>query len=215
MPTCDNYTFIAIIILYIFALIYFINSDVLDYFTTVKVRGDDGVTYKLQSKLSGQDVALTRLLEVNRRVVALGQHLKKKFKSGVYCPEKAKQVQNILKRYNPDKLVENSPKIEGESSYTLDKGALVAMCLRDKKSFDVHDFDTIMFVYLHELAHLATDVVQHEVGFWRTFKWLLGEAEEAGVYTNVDFKKTPMDYCGHHVNYSPYYDNSLKDLCLD
>ena len=49
------------------------------------------------------------------------------------------------------------------------------MCLRNKDDpeYDVHDFESVMFAYLHEIAHVTTDVKQHEPGFWETFKWLL------------------------------------------
>jgi hypothetical protein len=164
--------------------------------------------------MEDRERVIGHLTEVNRRVVILGRHLKRKYRNRRdVCPKKLKQVRNLLNRYNPDKLIENSPKIKGESSYTLSKGELVAMCLRDKQTFQVHDFDTIMFVYLHEMAHIATDVQQHEPGFWVTFKWLLQEAEEAGVYRNVDFKTSPVSYCGHHVDYSPYFDGAIEDLC--
>jgi hypothetical protein len=214
MTTCETYTFIAIIILYIFGIIYLYQGPWSTYFSSTRIRGGDGVWYKIQGNMSDKEMVLQHLMEANRRIVILGKHLKKKYRHRKdICQLKLQQVTNLLKRYNPDKLIENSPKIKGESSYTLSKGELVAMCLRDKKTFEVHSIDIIMFVYLHELAHIATDVRQHEFGFWQTFKWLLQEAEEAGVYKNVDFRKSPITYCGHYVDYSPYFDQALTDLC--
>lgn len=211
MLTCNDYIFAGIIILYIFVIVYINDYDILSFFTHKTIKGPDDYHYRIQGGFNDHHVAVDYLVEANKRIVILGQHLKKKYHD--QCPVKQAQIQNLLNRYQPDKLTENSPKVKNESSYTLNKGKMIAMCLRDKKTFDVHDFDTIMFVYLHELAHVATDATQHEPGFWITFKWLLGEAEECGIYKNINFKEQPVNYCGHYVDYSPYYDTKIKDLC--
>jgi predicted DNA-binding protein (MmcQ/YjbR family) len=215
MPSINNCTLIAITILYIFVFIWLSKNNIINYFTSMQVKGTDNIWYKIQNNLKKQDKAVEYLEEINKRIVVLGRHLQKKYANESACPDKVKQVKNLLVRYNPDNIIENSPKIKGESSYTINKGNLIAMCLRNKDDpeYDVHDFESVMFAYLHEIAHVTTDVKQHEPGFWETFKWLLGEAEEAGVYKNIDFAKTPINYCGHYVNYSPYFDTSIKKLC--
>jgi hypothetical protein len=187
-----------------------------NYVTGTTFRGSDGIEYTVQNDLDDQQVALEYLIKVNENILILAKHIKNKYNKSIYdiCPKKEAQVQNLLNRYNPEKLVENSPFIQGESSYTMNKGDLIALCIRDKKTLKIHDFNIIMFVFLHELAHVTTDVEQHEQPFWQTFKWLLGEAEECGIYKNVDFSKNPITYCGHYVDYSPYFDNSIKPVCV-
>jgi hypothetical protein len=52
----------------------------------------------------------------------------------------------------------------------------------------------------------------HEADFWATFKWLLQEAVEASVYTPIDFKLHPRNFCGLEITYSPLDDMSLETI---
>ncbi|NBQ71043.1 MAG: M48 family peptidase, partial [Nitrosomonadaceae bacterium] len=125
----------------------------------------------------------------------------------------------LLGRFNPDNFAENSPlDATGDSSYCLDKGAVVAMCLRSRGARGggrappagaLHDPETLTFVMVHELAHIAVDDYDHPPEFWRTFKFLLAEAQRAGCYRSPDFAAAPVDYCGVHVGYNPLYDSEL------
>ena len=127
-------------------------------------------------------------------------------------PSRFLAVQKILDRYNPDNLIENSPQdTKGDTSYTMDKGSIIALCLRDKKTTHyVHHLPILLFVAIHELAHVAIDDNDHPPKFWATFKWLLLEAEEANIYTSPDFRQNPSDYCGMNVDYNPRLDPSVR-----
>lgn len=110
-------------------------------------------------------------------------------------PERFEIVQNILRRYNPDRLVESSPQNpEGDTSFTLFKGALLAICLREKEPHltgdpavhDIHNTTLLWFVTVHELAHLGIDASGHPPEFWSCFKFLLKECEEAQLVPPTD-----------------------------
>jgi len=123
-------------------------------------------------------------------------------------------VDNLLDNYNPDVFYENDPRYSSETSYTLDKGSSLYICLRNKD--DPHrlvDFDVLVFVMLHEISHIANyNGWGHDEQFWRVFKFILREAVQAGIYHPVDYKKYPIIYCGLKVDYNPYFDNSLSDV---
>ena len=111
-------------------------------------------------------------------------------------------VMKLLARYNPGSLVENSPhNPEGETSYALDKGREIAMCLRDKNSGELHDLDTLTFVALHEITHIAIDAADHPAEFWDTFRKILIAAEP--IYISPDFAASPQPYCGLMIDYNP------------
>ena len=84
----------------------------------------------------------------------------------------------------------------------------MAFCLNKDKHSDskLIDPNTLLFVAIHELAHVMTNVEGHKQVFWQNFKFLLVEAKEAGIYVPVDYKKNPEPYCGMDITDNPYYD---------
>ena len=66
-------------------------------------------------------------------------------------------VELLLARYNQDNLAENSPRDPtGDTAYSLNKGAIVAICLRDRTRPDsIHDIEILTFVTLHDMPHIA------------------------------------------------------------
>lgn len=112
------------------------------------------------------------------------------------------RVNRLVSRLHNIKI-EESPFEEGTSSYTLNKGELIAVCLRNKNDKNFHNFDLLKFVIIHELAHVASVSTGHNAEFLRNFKWLLQEAKNANIYTPVDYSKNPITYCGVHVSNNP------------
>jgi len=90
-----------------------------------------------------------------------------------------------------------------EAAYSLDKGRIF-ICVRDD-SGRVQDFNTAVFVLLHELAHVCTTDTGHTPAFWRNMTWLLKLAvEETKLYRYQRFETAPSTYCGHPIANSPY-----------
>ncbi len=75
-----------------------------------------------------------------------------------------------------------------------------------KKNGKLIDNNTLTYVALHELAHIATESVGHTDEFWENFKFLLIEANSINIYTPVDYKNKPARYCGMDIKDNPYYD---------
>ena len=121
-------------------------------------------------------------------------------------------TRNLIKNYNPDNLIENNPPNSENTSYVEDKGAVFAVCLREKASGknNFHDRGILEYVLLHELAHLSTKKIGHESReFWINFKILTIEAVELGIHKPVDYKHEPTVYCSLHVDYNPYFDKRV------
>lgn len=120
-------------------------------------------------------------------------------------------TKRLLRGFNPDNLVENEPTGGVDTSYVEDKGRVFAMCLRERESgkFKLHDMHLLQFVMLHEMAHIACESYGHGQEFWRTFKFILTEAHDAGLYTPINYAKSPVVYCSLHVDYNPFYDASI------
>ena len=85
---------------------------------------------------------------------------------------------------------------------------MVHLCIRDKdENKNLHEHNLLMFVVIHELAHIMSKSIGHNNEFYNNFKFLLNEASTLGIYYPIDFKKNPEQYCGIEVNSNPYYNS--------
>jgi hypothetical protein len=125
-----------------------------------------------------------------------------------------KIIDTLLDNYNPDVFYENDPRSSSDTSYTINKGDSMYVCLRKKKNpMELEDEELVFFVMLHECAHIGNyNGWGHDDRFWTVFKFILHEAVESGVYKPIDYGKYPQDYCGLKVYYLPLNDNTLPNL---
>ena len=116
-------------------------------------------------------------------------------------------VKRMVENFNPTTIKETLPTSE-YTAYSENKGEKLAFCLNKKKSNNENliDPNTLSFVAFHELAHIMTESVGHTDEFWQNFKFLLEHAVELKLYTPVDYKKEPENYCGMDITDNPYYD---------
>jgi hypothetical protein len=126
-----------------------------------------------------------------------------------YVSEKFPERENVkrLKNgFNPKKVVETLPTSEF-TAYSENKGEKIAFCLdTEKGNNQLIDENTLMFVGIHEISHIATKSVGHTDEFWKNFKFLLEQGVELKIYTPVDYKKNPKRYCSMEITDNPYYD---------
>lgn len=161
----------------------------------------DGQLYKVRDMPDKQQAA-DLLAKVRARMKKIYIHLQSSF------PDKP-QVKRLLQRFeaNPDRILESTPDAE-HTSYSVNKGEKVHFCLRQRQGGDesLVNENVMVFVALHEMAHMITDSVGHEAEFWNNFGWLLKEAEKIGAYQYQDFKAHPVRYCGTNITDQPRYD---------
>jgi hypothetical protein len=90
------------------------------------------------------------------------------------------------------------------TSYTVNKGTKIFMCIREKKDNNkLIDENTCFFVALHELAHVMTKSVGHTKEFWRNFRFLLKHAIKDGYYMYHPYHNAPKKYCGTYISDTP------------
>jgi hypothetical protein len=155
----------------------------------------DGKIYTVQSMPDKEDAA-DLLAHIGENLTTLVGHLEK-----IYPDDP--RTQKVSKNFNADRISEGVER-ENYTSYSVNKGERIVFCLRSKdKSKNLVDLNTMMFVALHEIAHIATESVGHTDEFWSNFKWLLQESIQIGIYTKQDFKEKPKKYCGINIESSP------------
>jgi len=112
------------------------------------------------------------------------------------------RVKRLVQKYNPEKISESIPNTK-YTSYSVNKGEKIVFCIRSKKTDKLVDLNTMMFVAIHELAHVMTVSVGHTEEFWNNMKYLLKKGIKIGVYKEVDYKTNPKPYCGTKITDSP------------
>jgi predicted metal-dependent hydrolase len=119
------------------------------------------------------------------------------------------RVKRLIKKFNPSNICESTPNNK-YTSYSINKGEKIVMCLRTKDGTDkLIDINTIMFVILHEIAHVMTISIGHTQEFWSNFKFILKISVKTNIYNQVDYSKDPQPYCGIKVTDSPLYNKSI------
>ena len=112
------------------------------------------------------------------------------------------KVRRLVKKYRPSKISESLPNTN-YTSYSVNKGEKIVFCIRSKKTHKLVGINTMMFVAIHELAHVMTKSVGHTEEFWDNMKYLLKKGIKIGVYKAIDYKKNPVPYCGTEITDSP------------
>jgi len=108
-------------------------------------------------------------------------------------------IKNLVNKTKEINIME-TPADEKNTSYTINKGEKIVICLRSKLLNEIHDLNTIMYVVIHELAHVACPEYGHTPLFKKIFIFLLKESHKIGIYTPIDYRKKPQDYCGMIIN---------------
>ena len=163
------------------------------------ISGVDNKKYCVRER-NKLDLAADRLANANKNMKNLVDHCHKKY------PDR-ENVKRLVKGYNPKEIYETLPTSEF-TAYSQNKGEKIAFCLDSEQKNDgkLIDMNTLTFVAIHELSHVACESVGHTNEFWSDFKFLLGEAKLITIYAPVDYKKKPSKYCGMTINDNPYYD---------
>ncbi|NDE13739.1 hypothetical protein EBZ80_02295 [bacterium] len=100
-------------------------------------------------------------------------------------------IKDSLRPLHP--RVESIDFFEGKKSYTINKKRIY-LCLKDKNE-EYYDQNMLLYVAIHELAHVLCDEIGHTAKFNRIFQEQLQRAVELGIY-DPD-KPIVRDYCGH------------------
>ena len=139
------------------------------------------------------------LAKVTGNMKDLVEHMKKTY------PDR-KNVQRLVSNFNPKKIYETLP-TSSYTAYSENKGEKLAFCTTTTKHGNrLIDENTLTFVAIHEMAHIATESVGHKQEFWDNFKELLKYSKDAGVYEPERYKLEPKEYCGMKITDNPYFD---------
>lgn len=193
----NMFGFIIMLFIFLIALKMYYDSD--EFNLRCIVSTIDGKKYCVRERNNIQN-ASNLLARTTEKLEYLVENVGQRY------PDR-ENVQKLVKNFNPTTIKETLPTSEF-TAYSENKGEKIAFCLNKKKTDNDNliDSNTLMFVAIHEIAHIMTTSVGHTEEFWNNFKFLLENAVEIKIYTPVDYKKEPEGYCGMDITDNPYYD---------
>ena len=147
-------------------------------------------------KLPDKQEAADKLAVISQKLHKLVDH--------VYTTDIDKEgVRQLKRQFDSNNIIENSP--GGKyTAYSVNKGEQLALCLRDANDNTFIELNLIIFVAIHELAHIMTDEVGHTPKFWDNMRYLLEQGSSIGIYVPENYKQNPKMYCGQEINSTPY-----------
>lgn len=227
-----NSTWTSIIITILIIIILFdCKKSCYEFFTLKYIKSDiDGIKYPVVASYVDNKEAASRIGEMNIFALKLIKKLKDVYLDKALSEVLSKDLSNeskvaelpevikgreiantLIKKFNSKSLQENEPDSVNKTSYTTNKGEVISLCLREKKSGKnkFHNKEILQFVLIHELSHIITPEINHSVLFWINFKFLLEFCNKYDLYTAPDYEAFNENYCGLDISYNPTTDHSL------
>ncbi len=186
--------FVSIIIIVILVVCFFIHYEGKYSDLTYVVSTVDDEAYLVRNREDSQKAA-NLLATIKKNLTSIVKYLEENNKSDP-------SVQRLIRKYKPQNISESIPNTN-YTSYSVNKGEKIVFCIRDKKTHELVDINTMMFVAIHELAHVMTKSVGHTEEFWNNMRYLLKKAIKINVYKKVDYRDNPKPYCGTKITDSP------------
>lgn len=162
------------------------------------VKANDGLNYMVYP--SADEIEKANLLsELINKLFRLKTHLVEKNSDEKW----SKYISLLNKNFNETKtsIYETDPS-SNFTSYSVNKGEELAFCLRCKDTNKLHDINTLMYVGLHEISHIACPEIGHGDLFKEIFKYFCLEAININIYKAQDYSVNPVRYCGMNLNSS-------------
>ena len=187
--------FILIYLIAIIILLGYIYYDSYHSDLVKEVSDVDGKSYLVRNMPDKKEAA-NLIAKTKQKLIKLADYLENKYPNDP-------RTERIIVNFKPDKIMESTPDSK-YTSYSVNKGEKVVLCLRSRNSKEelVED-NVLMFVALHEMGHICTKSIGHTDEFWTNFKWLLQKSIEIKIYKKQDFRKDPQEYCGTTITDSP------------
>jgi predicted metal-dependent hydrolase len=163
------------------------------------------LTY-VKSNIDNEDYLVRNREDKNKAADLLANIKKNLLKLVEVCEQSYsddKRVHRLVNKFKPEKISESLSSSK-HTSYSVNKGEKIVFCIRTKdKKQKLIKTNTMMFVAIHELAHVMTESIGHTDEFWENMRFLLKVAIKNGLYKKQNFQKKPEPYCGTTITDTP------------
>lgn len=155
----------------------------------------DGRYYLVRNE-SDKLQASNILATIRNNIFIITNHLVNNIEKYKDNADHIRQLQNRIK----DVIIIESTEDSVYTSYSVNKGEQIVFCVRSRKNKDkLHDLNLMMYVVLHEMAHVACPEYGHTPLFKKIFGFITNIAIELNLYTKIPFDTNPQEYCGMKI----------------
>lgn len=118
-------------------------------------------------------------------------------------------IENIrkIKKNLPNVKISETPITSKFTSYSINKGEELVLCIRDKKTRQIQNINEALYVAIHEIAHIGCPEIGHTLLFRNINAYLLEKAVCYGLYKYIDYFENNKDYCGIKLTSTIISDN--------
>lgn len=184
----EEYILIFVVIIVIYLGIFY-NYGKLSYVESYY----DGKEYLVQNTSHKQESAIL-LSQVTERLFYLRNYLIENIDN---YPDYLEYINLLSKNFTKQRTqIYEGDGENNLTSYSVNKGEELVFCLRSKERNKLHDINLLMYVAIHEMAHMACPEIGHGLLFKKIFRFLAEEAIKLNLYMKEDYSENPVEYCG-------------------
>jgi hypothetical protein len=161
------------------------------------IQSDIDGAYYLVRDVNDKQHASNMLARIKQNIVKITKYVRDNRDK---YPDMKQYIDQLDKRIKNAIIQENS-KNSKYTSYSVNKGEQIVFCMRTSSdSGELHDINLLMYVVLHEMAHVGCPETGHTTLFVKIFKFLCQQAIDLKLYTKIHFNKNPAKYCGMEIS---------------
>lgn len=181
----------------IYICINYVNEDVI-YIT---IDNDNYLVRNLDDKMKAAET----LYNLKKKLIELIDNIdnnKNNYninKDDTYNDDYNNYVRKIKNRLKTVKIRESSPN-STYTSYTINKGEEMVYCIRSKEDNKIHDMNELLYVAIHEIAHIGCPEVGHTELFKKINIYLLNKAILYNIYNYKNYYDNNIEYCGMNIS---------------
>jgi len=189
---------IYIIIILIFVIIFNCYNNYLQNADLLIIEGIDGNNYYVRDD-NDKDKAAETLYKLRQNLKNLINFIEENSEN---CKEYSiyKENINLIKKKIDTVIIKETPETSSYTSYSVNKGEELYLCIRSKNTNEIHDINDLLYVAIHEIAHIGCPEIGHTDLFFKINLYLLNKAVEFNLYKKENYNTNPKEYCGIDLN---------------
>jgi hypothetical protein len=189
---------IFIIIILIFVIIFNCYNNYLQNSGLLIIEGIDGNNYYVRDN-NDKDKAADTLYELRQNVKKLISFIEENSENDKEFSLFKDNI-NSIKNKIDKVIIKETPKSSSYTSYSVNKGEELYLCIRSKNTNEIHDINDLLYVAIHEIAHIGCPEIGHTNLFFKINLYLLKKAVEFNLYKYDNYNNKPREYCGINLN---------------
>ena len=186
-----------IILIILFIVILYYNYKIYPNDNMIYERATFDNNLYLVRNLNDKSKSANMIAKCKKNIIMLIEFLNTNIKN---FPKYKNNIKNNILKIKTIVIMETSADKNNyeTTSYTINKKTVI-FCIRSKIMDNIHDINTLMYVLIHELAHILNPLVGHGAEFYEIFKFLLQQSIIINIYNPINYTNFPVNYCGMKI----------------